>query len=120
MKEYNRNWRKTHREQHNETQRKWNKANTLKTSSYRRKYIYGISLEEYNKLLQDSNGICAICNQPETKTLKGKIISLSIDHNHKTGKIRGLLCYKCNSVIGFTDENIDLLQKHIQYLQRYK
>jgi hypothetical protein len=59
---------------------------------------FGISLEDYNELLQLQAGCCAICKEPAKQTL-------AVDHNHETGKIRGLLCYRCNYGLGWFSED---------------
>jgi hypothetical protein len=65
-------------------------------SHKQRQLNYGITPEYYRALLLAQNGVCALCGEPETQTLKGTLISLSVDHDHKTGKVRGLLCIRCN------------------------
>ena len=71
---------------------------------------YGIDSEEYDNLLCLQDGICAICKQPETRKLRGKIPPLSVDHNHNTGKVRGLLCNTCNRAIGLLHDDSKLLK----------
>lgn len=78
---------------------------------------YGITLEEYEKMLEKQGGVCAICGKKETHNKRKQ--NLSIDHNHKTNEIRALLCYKCNLAIGYVSENICILKKMISYLQKY-
>lgn len=73
---------------------------------------FGISLTEYQQMLARQNGVCAICAGGP----KGKK-RLSVDHNHETGKVRGLLCGNCNSVLGFVNDDPDLLLKAICYLK---
>jgi hypothetical protein len=84
------------------------------------KYKFNITLADYNKLLKNQNNTCAICNKKETrKDYRTNITrSLSIDHNHKTGKIRGLLCSKCNNAIGLFNDNVTILNKAINYLKK--
>ena len=83
---------------------------------YRRKNAlhkkYGITLRQYEKLSEKQKGCCAICgkHQLELKT------TLNIDHDHETGKIRGLLCVACNRLLGYAQDNQDILMKAIQYL----
>ena len=72
---------------------------------------YGITLKDYNFLLEKQNEKCKICNS-ECSTGK----SLAVDHNHETGKIRGLLCKNCNTSIGLLKENISVLENAIIYL----
>lgn len=82
---------------------------------------YGLSLIDYDNLLKKQNGVCAICSKKEKQksNKNGKIDSLRVDHCHKTGIIRGLLCSKCNFGIGQFQDNINLLNKAINYLQPY-
>lgn len=81
---------------------------------------YGITLDEYNALFVIQDGKCAICNRQETKTLRGNVISLAVDHNHNTGTVRGLLCSHCNTLIGLCRENVKVLREAILYLERSK
>jgi len=82
---------------------------------------YGISIEEYNGLLEEQDHKCAICGKGETIKLKnGNTRLLSIDHNHNTGQVRGLLCHKCNTTLGFLSENLQLFDKAKEYLTKYK
>lgn len=81
---------------------------------------YGISEIEYDAMVLQQNGLCAICGQPETVTHKGKLKRLSIDHNHSTEKVRGLLCDRCNHGIGLFKESAARLLSAIKYLERYK
>jgi len=86
---------------------------------------FGITLEEYNQMNIKQKGRCAICGRPETYSFTPpdglkRIRALSIDHNHETNEIRGLLCIKCNAGIGNFDENIEYLANAIAYLQKAK
>ena len=73
---------------------------------------YNISLEEYNQMLEDQNEKCIICNKTNND---GK--RLSIDHDHKSGEIRGLLCNHCNIGLGHFKDDINLLERAIEYLK---
>lgn len=77
---------------------------------------YGITLEEYSRMLEAQAGVCAICKQPPSKK-NNHAMSLHIDHCHTTGRIRGLLCNKCNSGIGFFQESEELVTKAANYLK---
>ncbi len=83
--------------------------------------VYGLSTEEYGKLYAKQGGVCAICGKPETSTNKktGEIYNLSVDHNHQTGAIRGLLCYSCNVSLGHFKDDISKLFAAIEYLKKY-
>ncbi len=82
---------------------------------------YNLSKNEYNKLYKNQNGQCAICgtickNHFDKSTIN--IRTFNIDHCHKTGKVRGLLCGGCNSMIGHADDNIEILLSAIDYLRK--
>lgn len=79
----------------------------------RLKKTFGIDIEQYNSIFKQQNGKCAICNREENDP-RHKF--LSVDHNHKTGKIRALLCNLCNKGIGMLKEDINILQSAINYL----
>jgi hypothetical protein len=72
---------------------------------------YGITLDEYNALLFSQNGKCAICN------VEGAM--LCVDHSHATGKVRGLLCQKCNTMIGQAKESTNNLRSAALYLESH-
>lgn len=93
--------------QRNLTQAQRRRANTLR-------YAYGINTENYEQLFIKQNGKCAICGKPEER--KGSAY-LCVDHCHKTGKVRGLLCHKCNSGIGKLNDDVTLLKNAISYLE---
>lgn len=82
------------------------------------KKLYDITLEDYNALALQQKGLCAICNKPPIRNNQFKGEQLVVDHNHNTGKIRALLCARCNLAIGQFKHNIDLLKKAINYLRR--
>lgn len=88
---------------------------------FRLKHKYNITPVEYDQLLTKQDGVCAICHKPETRLCKGGSPShLAVDHDHTTGKVRGLLCSKCNTVLGLTEDNISLLQNAIKYVKETK
>lgn len=79
---------------------------------------YGITINQYFEMHEKQNGVCAICEQPETSVDKNskKVRKLAVDHCHTTGKIRGLLCGSCNKAIGAFKDSTKLLNKAINYL----
>ena len=103
--------------------KKWKEANKH-TPKYRHqrfvhqtKHVYSINEKEYSDILDRQKGACAIRNDPlhhanETRRPR-------IDHCHNTGKIRGLLCHKCNTGLGLLNENIETLKNAIKYLEGY-
>ena len=76
---------------------------------------FGVTLDQYNFMLESQNGVCAICNLHTEKEKR----MLAVDHCHKTGKIRGLLCRFCNQAIGQFNDDIQRLDNAINYLKKY-
>ena len=81
---------------------------------YSRKRSFGITQQEYLQLLVDQEACCAICSTPQAE-LK---IALCVDHDHTTGKIRGILCTYCNLMLGRAQDDINLLKATILYLEK--
>lgn len=81
------------------------------------KQRYGITVDEYESLIANQNNACAICEVeiPDKLEYKGKRRSV-VDHNHETGEVRGILCLKCNLVLGHARENTTILYRAIVYL----
>ena len=75
--------------------------------------------DDYDKMLMEQNGVCAICEQPEFSVINGRLLPLSVDHNHKTGQVRRLLCGKCNKALGGFNDDVELLKAAIKYLNKY-
>lgn len=73
---------------------------------------FNITLDDYNKIFVDQEGCCAICKSHQSEFK----LSLSVDHCHETGKIRGLLCGNCNMALGLLKDNILNLEEAIKYL----
>lgn len=96
-----------------------NNPNTMRRT-WRKKALkaYGLTPVGYQKLLNEQNGVCAICGLPETRVIYKKIV-LCVDHDHKTGKVRALLCSRCNILLGQANENVELLQKMASYLKEH-
>lgn len=94
--------------------RAYDKRRTAAQPHYRKndslKYYYGITLAEFDDLWIEQGGMCAICKQPDHND------KLHVDHNHLTGKIRGLLCHHCNSGLGLFRDSPNILNGAIEYL----
>ena len=86
-----------------------------KRLAYRRSYLYGVSQGDYETLHNKSKGVCGICGCAE-----GSKMALAVDHCHKSGKVRGLLCNNCNNGLGRFKDDPDLLQLAIKYLKENK
>lgn len=76
-----------------------------------------LRFEDYKSLIEVQNNKCAICNNPEKVLSQSKKVrALAIDHDHETGKVRGLLCQKCNRALGGFSDSVELLKKATVYL----
>jgi len=86
------------------------------------KQEYGISWNEYLEILIDQEYKCRICGRPITVLNGGvKIKTVGhVDHDHKTGEIRGVLCHWCNAGLGYFDDDIEVLEEALVYLQYFK
>jgi hypothetical protein len=106
MKEYNTAWSKKNPDNRRNTQLRHN---------------FGISAKDYDVMFMIQNGLCAICEKPETVLIKktGKIKALSVDHCHKTDKIRALLCNSCNFAVGNLKDDPIIADKAAAYLRKY-
>lgn len=90
----------------------WRKDNPGYVKSYHLQKNFGITLEQFNEMFNSQEGKCRICNKHQSELR----ITLAVDHNHQTGKIRGLLCDGCNRGIGFLKESKEILENAIKYL----
>lgn len=79
------------------------------------KMTYGISLNDYEEILQAQRNQCAICGV----ALKSTGTHTHLDHDHHTGRIRGVLCTNCNRGLGHFKDNLSILEKAIEYLRNY-
>ena len=79
---------------------------------------YGITLEQYQEMLLKQNGKCKLClKEQDFKDYRSaRRINLSVDHCHTTGKVRGLLCIKCNQGLGAFNDDIELIKKAMEYI----
>jgi len=102
---------------HKKYMKYWNanrtEAQKRKSTNSRLKNQYGISLNDYEDMKNRQHDKCAICGNIPKETLQ-------VDHCHKTGLVRGLLCRGCNSGIGGLRDNVDILKSAIEYLEQNK
>lgn len=100
--------------------KKWGDAHPERLRNSRLKSVYGIDNKRYAEILESQNGVCAICHETETKMNKEQNIPkrLAVDHCHSTEKVRGLLCFDCNSSLGKFKDSIENLQRAIDYLNK--
>lgn len=102
----------------------WFKANPERADRARHAHtmraFYGITPEQYEAMLTAQDGKCAICGEgePAAHGRTGRQFRLSVDHDHSTGRVRGLLCQKCNRAIGLMGDNTETLRRALDYLER--
>lgn len=81
---------------------------------------FGICINTYESMLQKQKGVCALCLRPETrKHQNGAVKQLAVDHDHSTGRVRGLLCTDCNRGLGCFKDDLKALQAAVRYLLCY-
>ena len=103
-KEYNKNY--------------WIKNKTkllINKTQYNLNRRYGLTEDQYNKMLSDQNYSCKVCNKHKSNFKR----NLTVDHCHKTNKIRGLLCNGCNTGLGQLKEDTKIMQKLIEYIKEH-
>jgi hypothetical protein len=106
-------YRTKHRKELNEYNKQYHAEHTEEIKEYRTQHRYNITQEQYNELFDKQKGKCGICGKHQSELKK----ALYIDHNHITGKVRGLLCSKCNFGIGNLNDDINMLTQAITYLK---
>jgi hypothetical protein len=118
-REYMRVWRSKNKDKYNEWARSYHHKHKDEWKSrqrgYRLKHMYNITEEDYNLMLENQKGVCFICGcnpYPNGKNKNSKV--LHIDHNHETGKVRGLLCSKCNSSLGWHEKYKTKIENYLE------
>ena len=98
--------------------KKWAKENRQKHErKYTLRYAYNMTVEEYEAILQSQGGVCAICSAPPQDNKKRRLV---VDHDHATGRNRGLLCIKCNNTLERMESIPDWHEKALNYLVKYE
>lgn len=106
---YKRRWYKLNKQ----TIKAYKKSKIKETTARHRLQRYGLTQEQYDKMYMEQLGLCAACHEPF-----GKKIPV-VDHNHKTGKVRGLLHHNCNCIVGYSKEDADKLRFVAEYIERH-
>ena len=104
-----RHWRASHPEEYHQQKKDYYARHKIEGKAYFLKHKYGLTLEALDKLFFDQKGLCAICKKSNKR--------LTVDHCHTTGKVRGLLCDSCNGALGRLGDDIEGLERAIQYLK---
>lgn len=114
-KDCQRRYKKKHREEINKNQREWRKNNPDYDKHRKLEYRYGITIDDYNRMFKEQCGGCAICGKHQSELDR----AFDVDHNHVTEKVRGLICNKCNLVLGNAFDNPIILRSAADYLENY-
>lgn len=97
----------------------WQQKHPVEAARHKRNHqllrTYGITLAEYEQMIRDQRGMCAIC---KTDLLDLPNDTPHVDHDHVHGHVRGILCFSCNSGLGSFKDNVERLRAAIQYLEQ--
>lgn len=111
-------WRLQNKEKTKALQKKWRRDNLaydkIRQRAHQLKSKYGITETDYLEILQEQRGVCKICG---TTKVGGKWKVFHIDHDHQTGKIRGLLCTNCNRGLGLLGDTFESIEKAYLYMK---
>jgi len=116
-REMERQYKQANKEKIREQKKLWRKNNPEKhrAANQRWKINRALKICDFDAMLQQQGGLCAICRSGDLgRKNSGR---LAIDHCHTTGAVRGLLCHRCNSLLGHAKDNIETLQRAIAYLE---
>lgn len=110
-----------YRRDRREYMREWRKRNPEQVLSRELVRHYGITLEQYLEMHDAQNGVCAVCSKPETTVdnRTKEVRRLAVDHCHSAGKIRSLLCSRCNTVLGQVGDDTSVLAAMVGYLKSH-
>ena len=90
------------------------KSNQKRADRKKQLRKYGLTGKDYAKMAREQENRCAICHRLSVSDVRRY---LSVDHDHATGKVRGLLCHNCNAMLGFAGDNPQILTNAIEYLK---
>ena len=115
VKAWHKTWRELNKAKLKADNKAWRIANPDKTKNSDLKK-YGISLDDYNKKLKEQEYSCAICKRHKNDLKE----TLCVDHNHATGKVRKLLCRKCNLALGYFNDDVSIINNAIKYITEHE
>jgi hypothetical protein len=100
----------------------WWQANKERAHAIKRKHVlktqYGMTPAEHDLLLASQGGVCAICGASESTVRNGKVQRLTVDHDHQTGVVRGLLCNRCNRALGLFGDDPIVMRRALSYVNK--
>lgn len=117
---YARKYRDENLDKVRESQRRSRNSNPRVYRNKQLLWTFGITLEQYEQMLEDQGGVCAVCGKTENEIhpQSKKVRNLNVDHCHQTGRVRGLLCNSCNRGIGLLNDDPAVLRQALAYLEK--
>lgn len=103
-----------YRDKLNSKRREWDASHPEWVRDQRLRHFRGITLKQFNEMLAHQDGRCAICRRTLAET--GQRRPFSVDHDHATGRVRGLLCARCNTYVGYLEKNAELRDAVSNYI----
>lgn len=121
LNEYGRLWRSTNKKKSSEYSKKWRSKNPEKVKEQDRRHHlrteYGLTPDQYDEMVSNQGGRCLVCL--EIPMGKRGYSTLHVDHCHLTGRVRGLLCGRCNTALGSLRESEEITQNLVWYIQKH-
>jgi len=111
--ERDKKYRDNNSEKIKKVKKQYTATHKKETKNLNLKRCYGITIEQYDQMFNVQEGKCKVCGKHQNELKQ----PLSVDHNHITGKVRGLLCPNCNTILGYAKDDINILQNVINYLK---
>ena len=111
VREYDRLYRARNKEKESARTKAWYAQNKDKVRSRELNRSFGITIEEYRRMLEDQGGKCAICGATDSRS--GYNANFAVDHCHKTKKVRALLCHPCNKELGIYEKHKEAMEAYV-------
>jgi len=106
-------WKQNNKSLTTEYKKRYRDLNRKEIRDYGLRYRYGINSEQFDKIFESQGRLCAICGSDKSDSR-----NFVVDHNHKTGNIRGILCSYCNRGLGIFKDDVDIMTRAILYLKK--
>lgn len=100
--------------------RSYSKANPEKIRDTKLRQSYGVDVDYYNAKLKEQGGVCGSCRKYRPNTWCGQKVHMSLDHDHVTGKPRGVLCMRCNRALGLLWDDLEVIIGLAKYKKKYQ
>jgi len=108
-------WREANPEKARASVTRFHEKNPTANADAHLRRKYGIGVVDMDVIIELQGGSCAICRGTDPRRKNG---TWTVDHDHRTGKVRGIVCHPCNAAMGMVDDNTETLRRMIDYLER--